>query len=1124
MPALRKQYINCHAHFHGSLLDGMSTMENYAQRAIELGQPAVCSTDHGNLYSLMENYKVTQKLGIPYFFGIEAYFARKTRWDRDGEERSGPASDEWEQRGPHHQTILAYNNEGYHNLLKLSSDSYTEGFFSGRARIDKELMAKYSKGLVAFSSCLSGEVPSALLRDDFPYALKAAAEMQDIVGKENYFIEIMDHGIEEEKRVHNGLIEISKRINAPLVITLDSHYVHKEDSDFHDYLLCLTTNSKKTNPQRFKFVQEQFYLRSYDEVCKLAPVEWVENSMLIFDKYDINLDFSESHYPVFSVPQEHIDVSIPQFFKAEIARGAEYRFGPEWRTERRDVADRLNLEIEVIQDMGYDSYFLIVADIINWCRENNILTGPGRGSSSGSCVSYCLGITHVDPLEHDLLFERFLTPGRIPDIDIDVDDMNRDRVLQYIRDKYGHDHTAQIITLSRLKAKSVINDVARVLDHPFDFAQEIVATMPPAQFGVSKTLKECLDTEEFKKKYEEDEAVKQVVDVGLKLEGLWRTDGIHAGGIIVADKPVYNYCPIQQKGEGEPIVTQWDMRTTEEIGLLKIDMLGLRNLGIIEGTLERVREKEGVDLGYAWDIVKISDPDVFRSLSEGNTSLVFQMASDGLTTLAKEMGIDSIDDIMAALALYRPGPMGSGFHYAYARRKRGEQRSVPLHPLLTDILSDTYQILLYQEQIMRIAKELAGFDPIQSNKFLKSIGKKDREAMAATKRSFVEGCMNTSGISKSEADGLFGAIEPHADYSFAKSHAAAYAYISYVTAYLKYYYPSHYSAAYLTSVMFEAEEKFRPVLLDVREKVGIEVTSPSVNRSQFKFDSDSEKVVYSISGLKRIGEKKSTPFVNFRNESEVQYNNIHQFFREANTDILDKIFVESLVYSGSMDELVSDDEVENVEVDIEAHLEVLLLELQTLGVCITENPFDIYYNNIKFQRQTLPASQIGPGKSKFDYCGVVRDPEFKVSKAGRRFIKFQIDDGKGIVDCLLIGRFVESIEQTIGKLEEVLTSGAFITFYGNLKEEEDRRTIFVIDIKSVHSPETMGDLINSVIIPISPSDDLDEVYSIISKNPGGKKVFIDLKHPDVDIIIRKLLTTRINEDGEKLLREYIEVK
>lgn len=1129
MPALRKQFVNLHNHTVGSLLDGISKMDIYAQRAIELNQPAVCATDHGNLYSLIDNYKAAQKAGIPYLVGIEAYMARKSRWDQDGEEKSGPASSEWEQRGPYHQTIIAVNNTGYHNLLRLSSDSFGEGFLAGKGRVDKELISKYSEGLVVLSGCMSSEVSQALMRDDFKFALQSAAAMQEIVGKENYFIEIMNHGIPEETALHSGLIEISERLGAPIIPTCDSHFTHKHDAVFHDIALCIATGSRINTPNRFKFSGEGFYLKSYDEMCELFPAEWVENSLLVSDKLDLNIKFGESHYPVFRLPKEHNQLTISEYFVREIASGAERRFGPNWKTERRDVADRLNEEVSVIQSMGYDSYFLIVADIIHWAANRGILTGCGRGSSASSLVSYCMGITHIDPLEYDLLFERFLTPGRIPDIDVDVDDRYRDQVIDYIRTKYGHEHTAQILTMSKLRAKSVVNDVSRVLDHPFEFAQEITSLMPPPAFGVPKTLTECLETTEFKNNYDTNEEVKQVIDIALELEDLWRTDGIHAGGIIIADKPIKEYCPTQQKGEDKPVVTQWDMRTTEDIGLLKMDILGLINLNIIDHTIQNIKSKEGIDLGHPWDIARNPDPAVFKYLSRGKTGLVFQMGSDGLTAMVKDMGIGSMKDIMAAIALYRPGPMGSGFHVAYAKRKKGRQKATPLHPLLEENLKDTYGLLIYQESVMAIAKDIAGFDPTQANKFLKSIGKKDKEAMIATRESFVQGCIDTSGISKKEAEDLFAAIEPHSSYSFNASHAIVYAYIAYITAHLACHYPTYYAAACLSSVMFGAEEKFRPVLNDVVDKLKVKVVSPSVNKSQFDFDSDGKNVIFSISGLKRIGNKKSTPFVDYRNETNVPYENIYQFFREANVGILDKTFVEALIHSGSLDELVQKEQCADIQIGIEEHLNALLLEQQTLGVCITENPFEIYYQNIKFDKTTYPATKMLEGvRGNHQFCGVVRDPEFKVSKAGRRFIKLKLDDGIGIVDCLVSGRTIEKIENSLGKLEDVITPGAFIVYNGIAKldradEEGETHTIFVSDITSAHTPQTMGDLINSITLRIENEEDLTAIAGIAYTYPGNKKVYTMQKHPDADIMLRTLSGYKVNDKAEKYLQKYIEV-
>ena len=1120
-----KQFFNAHAHTHGSLLDGMSRPEEYAERAIELGQPAITNTDHGNLYSLIDTYKAAARLGIPFMPGIEAYRARKTRFDRDPEEMSGPAINEWAQRGPYHQTILAYNNAGYKNLLKLSSASYTEGF-ARKPRVDLELIEKHSEGLIILSGCMSGALIQALLRDDYAAALEEATTMQDIVGKDNYFIEIMDHGIEEERQAHEGLIKISKAIGAPIVPTCDSHYTHKEDYHSHDALLCINTGAQISNVNRFKFSGNEFYLKSYEEMVQLFPEEWVENTLLIPERLDINIDLNSHHYPVFEIPKESPIQVIPDYFKEAIGKGAEKRFGLNWKVERRDVADRLNYEIGVIQEMGYDSYFLIVQDIIKWCSDNDILCGPGRGSSASSLVSYCLEITHIDPLEFDLLFERFLTPGRVPDIDIDVDDRHRDRVLEYIRHKYGLDRTAQIKTISQMRAKSVINDVARVMGHPFQFSQDIIKTMPPAEYGVPKSISECLATQDFRDLYDNDEEIKKVIDTALKLENLWRSDGVHAGGIIVADDVITNYCPIQQKGEDNPIVTQWDMRTAEEVGLLKIDLLGLRNLGIIQDTKERILENYGVDIGPVYQLVENPDPDIFKFLSEGNTALVFQMGSDGITSLAKAMGIDSVKDIMAALALYRPGPMGSGFHHTYAKRKRGKQMATPMHPLLKDILKDTQGILLYQEQIMAIAKDIAGFDPTASNKFLKSIGKKDREAMAATKQAFVSGCVSHSNISEAEAGDLFAAIEPHADYSFSSAHAAVYAYISYITAYLKYYYPIEYSAACLTSVMFDDEKSFRPVLNDIREKVGVEVYPPSVNNSRFTFTAMENHIAFSISGLKGMGEKKSSRFVTFRDEAKKKYTSMTDFFINGDTEIIDKTLVEALLYSGGLDELVPDDLVEDIEVDVEQQLEILNKETEYVGLSVSDDPFHIYYESLSFDKETSPISDITNVSEKKRFCGVVKVPEVKTSKAGKKYAKFKVDDGNSVIQALILGKQVEFIEGKMGMpLEELLKPGAFITFYCRLQErEEEESVIYVTSVVDQYTPKSVGDLINSISLWVDNEEDHAIINKILENNQGNKKVYILRKHPDAEIYLKINSEFKVNDEGEKQLSKFIQRK
>jgi DNA polymerase-3 subunit alpha len=1122
-----KQYFNAHNHGIGSLLDGMSKVDEYAQRCIDLGQPAFTFTDHGNLMYLMEAYKKSQELGLPFLPGMEAYAARKSRFDKDGEEMSGPATDEWAQRGPYHQTILAYNNAGYQNLLKLSSRAYREGYLGGKARIDKELLSEHSEGIILLSSCLSGAVQQALLVGDYKKALNEAYEYQQIVGKDNYFIEIMDHGIPEEIATHEGLIRISKTIGAPIVASNDSHYTFKDDYGPHSHMLCISTGARISDPKRFQFSGPEFHLKSYEEMALLFPEEYLDNSLLIVDKFDIKLDLTQSHYPEFKVPDQE-NITVPDYFIKQISIGAKERFGPTWQKDRRDVADRINTEIQVIRDMGYDSYFLIVQDIIQWCHENGILIGYGRGSAAASMVSYCLGITHVDPIEYGLLFERFLTAGRVPDIDVDIDDRHRDSAIEYIRNKYGEDYTAHIGTMAQMKAKSVVNDVCRVSDKPFDYAQGITALMPPAEFGKPKTLQECLATAGFKERYDTDPEAKEIIDICLRLEDSWRQSGIHAGGIIISDEPLTNFCPVMQKGEGTPIVLQWDMRTAEDIGLLKLDLLGLRNLGIIDDTIQRVRKDKNPELAHPYELIKNPDPAVFEFLSEGNTALVFQMASDGLTDMVRKMGIHSISDIAAALALYRPGPMDSGVHHKYARRKKGLEPSTPLHPLVEDILADTYNLLLYQEQIMVIGQRIAGFDEVASNKFLKSIGKKDREVMAATKGKFIQGCVNTSGITEEEAASLYAAIEPHADYSFGKAHAVSYAFISYITAFLKYYYPVEYAAANLTAVMLKDEKTFRPVLNDVRDKMGVRVDLPSINTSSFDFVNYGDKVLFSISGLKGIGEKKSKPFVEHRDEKQVKYNSIAHMFRTTNLDVFNKTLMEAFIDSGALDELVDPEMVAHYSYDVKTAMDCAIAEMKVLGLSLTENLYALYKETLQEEVKSFTVSKCMnlDGKSR-DFHGVIKSAEFKTSKRGAEYGRLEIEDDKGFWDVIVFSKSIGNIKAKVGDdFHPFLSTGNFIDFKARVRKEEidgedeqENVTLFLTDLNFYHTPESIDEMLNSVTIRLDIFNKRYTASDIAKSYPGNNKVYLECKHPDAHLYLRELLPDRCSDQGIQKIKE-----
>lgn len=691
-------------HTHGvfSSLDGYGKYDKYAERAKELGMGALAITEHGSVMGLIQFYSACKEAGIKPILGMEAYQARKTRFDVDEDERAGKARNEFDQRGPHHLTILAKNEVGYHNLIRLSSEAYLTGFYV-KGRIDWELLERYGEGLIILTGCLSGKVQQHIRAGELQAAIDTVHRYQECVGKENVFLEIHNHAIPEELETHRDLIDISQKMGVPLVPSGDCHYVNKEDSHYHDVMLCLNSSSRLSDENRFKFRPEEFYLRTYDEMLERFEPEWLANTEMIADMVEeFDLDFDTNYFPKYKKVPE--GMTMLEAFVDKIGRGARHIYGDELP---QAVKDRLNHEVGVIDRMGFIEYMLIVADIMNWCQDNGIMTGPGRGSAAGSLVSYCLGITQIDPLEYGLLFERFLVEGKKsnPDIDLDIDSRYRDRVLQYVKDEYGEDRVANIITFTFIKARSAIRDATRILGYPHEKGGEIADLVLPPEFGVPKDIKQSLEgSAEFKAAYENDPVAKEIIDAALGLENIFRQDGIHAAGVVITPGPITDYVPVAQKGQGQPVVTQWDGETIDKVGLLKIDFLGLTALDVISDTLEMLAETTDADLSLD-NIYRLSpnDSEVYKEISRGHTTGVFQLGSSGMAALAKSIGVESMDHLSALGALYRPGPMGSGMHNMYAKRKHGRQSIEVYHPKARPILEETLGLCIDgNEQVLTL--------------------------------------------------------------------------------------------------------------------------------------------------------------------------------------------------------------------------------------------------------------------------------------------------------------------------------------------------------------------------------------------------------------------------------------
>ena len=916
------------------MLDGAARVDDLVQSAVADGMPALGITDHGNMYGVLDFYAACRKAGINPVIGTEAYMAAESRSDRPV--RKGKIDDTGGdvaggEKLYYHLTLLAESTEGYKNLLKLSSAAYLEGYYY-KPRLDWELLERHGKGLIATTGCLGGVVLQALLADDRAKAEVLAGRLQDIFGKGNLFVELQDHGLPEQHKTNPALVEIARHIGAPLLATNDSHYTSREDHVAHDALLCVQTGALIDDPKRFKFEGQEHYLKSAEEMRHLfAEVpEACDNTLLIAERASVEIEFGRPSLPRFPVPDEFTGDTYEEraagYLRHLSVEGAKERYG---HPVPADVMTRLDYELGVIADMGFSAYFLVVWDLIRFARSQRIRVGPGRGSAAGCCVAYCLQIVDVDPIRYDLLFERFLNPGRIqmPDIDMDFDERYRGDMIKYAAERYGSDHVAQIVTFSTIKARAAVRDAARVLGYPYIVGDKIAKAMPPLLMGRDTPLAACLTRSdghedgyaaagELRVMYETDAEAKKVIDVAKGLEGLRRQDGIHAAAVVITDEPVTEYVPVQRKPDGNnpddsPIVTQYEMHGVEDLGLLKMDFLGLRNLSVIERALDLIE----VSTGSRPDIdrVPLDDPATFAMLCRGDSMGVFQLEGGPMRSLMRSLAPTSFDDVAALVALYRPGPMAANMHRDYADRKNERQKVSYLHPDLEEVLGDTYGLMIYQESVMRVAQKIAGYDLAEADNLRKACGKKNRVLIQAEREKFVAGCIAT-GYEESLGTDLFDIIEPFADYAFNKSHAYGYGLIAYQTAWLKAHYPVEYFASLLTSVK-DNKDKTAVYLAECRT-MGIEALVPDVNRSLSDFAADfsgGEGVVgakggspgaitFGMAAVRNVGEGLVGLIVDERQRNG-PFADFYDFCQRVDPQVLNKRTLESLIKAGGFDSL-----------------------------------------------------------------------------------------------------------------------------------------------------------------------------------------------------------------------------
>jgi len=908
------RFVHLHLHTEYSMLDGAARVGEVIDAVVRDGQPAAAITDHGNLYGAVEFTKAATAAGVKPIIGIEAYLTPGSRFDRP------PRREDIR----YHLTLLAVNDTGYRNLVKLASRAFLEGFYY-KPRMDRELLAEHAEGLIAGSGCLGGQVPQLLAPDaydeegnvgisrDFDAAVAAAADYQDIFGKENFFIEIMDHGVDAQRRVLPDLLAVADAIGAPLLATNDSHYVHPGDAEAHDALLCIQTGAQAADTDRFRFQGSGYYIRSAAEMRSLFPHDQFpgacDNTLLIAERAETTMEFGKILLPHFPVPAGETEAS---HLRTLVLDGARERYGDPIPAE---VLERIDYELRVISDMGFPAYFLIVWDLIRYAHEHGIRTGPGRGSAAGSIVSYCLRITDLDPIRYGLIFERFLNPGRrqMPDIDMDFDERYRGEMIRYVSERYGSDHVAQIITFSTIKGRQAIRDAARVLGFPYGLGDRIAKAMPPAILGRDATLAQCLEEPPpqapsaerdhyanaagLREVYETDPDARRVVDTARGLEHLRRQDSIHAAAVVISPVPLTDIVPIQQKGEGAEVVTQFEMHAIEDLGLLKMDFLGLRNLSTIERALELIDESTGTRPDI--DAVPLDDPEVYEMLSRGDGMGVFQLEGTGMRALMRSLRPDRFEDIVALVSLYRPGPLGAGTHMDYADRKNGRAAVEYPHPDLEQVLADTYGIMVYQEQVMEAARTMAGFSMVEADGLRKAMGKKIPAVMAEQEQKFVEGCV-AAGHPEPLARSLFEQISHFAGYGFNKSHAAGYAIVAYQTAWLKAHYPAEYMAALLTSVKRDKDKT--AVYLNECRTMGVKVLVPDVNQSESDFVARDGTIPFGLSAIRNVGEGV-VELISQERRKNGPFSDFGDFVDRVDMSVLNKRTVESLIKAGAFDSM-----------------------------------------------------------------------------------------------------------------------------------------------------------------------------------------------------------------------------
>jgi DNA polymerase-3 subunit alpha len=1130
--ASKDSFVHLHVHTEYSMLDGAARIGDLVEEVARQEMPAIAMTDHGNVFGAFDFYKQAVKAGVKPIIGIEAYVAPESRFDKKKVQWADGGDDDVSGGGAYtHMTILAENNHGLANLFKLSSLASLEGYYY-KPRMDRELLSKYADGLIATTGCPGGEIQTRLRMGNYKEAMRAASDYRDIFGAHNFFLELMDHGIDVETRVKEDLIKLGRELKLPLLATNDLHYTRHEDAPAHEALLCVQSGSTLADPKRFKFDNDEFYLKSPAQMRELfidLP-EACDNTLLIAERCNVKLREDENLMPAFAVPPGETEDS---WLRKEAERGLVNRFGNRATEEHRT---RLNYELDVMIKMGFPGYFLVVADLVTHAKKVGIRVGPGRGSAAGSLVAYALGITGLDPIEHGLLFERFLNPERIsmPDIDLDFDERRRSEMIRYATEKYGEDRVAQIITYGTIKSKQSIKDATRVLGYPYVIGEKLTKALPPSVMGKDISLSGVFDAQdprhgeagEFRELYNTDPDSKKVVDLARGLEGLKRQWGVHAAGVILSREPLLDVIPIHRREADGAIITQFDMGACESTGLLKMDFLGLRNLSVLDDALLNIKENQGIDV--VLEDLPLADQKTFELLSRGDTLGVFQLDGGPMRALLRSMAPDSFADISAVIALYRPGPMGENAHNNYADRKNGRKPVEPIHPelssVLQEILGDTYGLIVYQEQVMAIAQKVAGFSLGRADLLRKAMGKKNKEILDKEYVPFEAG-MKENGFSTAAIKRLWDVLIPFSDYAFNRAHSAGYGVVSFWTAYLKANFPTEYMAALLTSVRDDKDKS--ALYLSECRRMGIKVLPPDVNESNAEYTPRGQDIRFGLAAIRNVGEGVVASIKSART-TKGAFTSFGDFLAKVDAQVCNKKTIESLIKGGAFDSLKhprkalmsvhleaidsvietkraeaigqfdlfggeSMTQVSGLEIEIpnfEWDKSTLLsFEREMLGLYVSDHPLlgveHILRSNTDMSISALQSDESTPD-GMVTLGGLITGVQRKVSRQGSSWAIVSLEDLEGAIEVLFFSN-------TYNQYALTLIEDRVVTVRGRFERRDEVLRFTALEMKSLDvSTGPVGPLLISLPIAQCTPPVVDRMKEILRSHPGKREVHMQI--------------------------------